>query len=188
MSGWVYIFVNSAVPNHVKVGFTEREPELRARELATTGLPGEYSVAYSVQVENPRQVEQITHRLLGEERYHKEWFQCSIDRARSAIQQAAVGQIVDDEDTYGDEDDSPLIGGHPLGPPLNSPRGIQKEQSQLPPKGAFFVANAETTGYRFEPIPPGHVKYTCPYCEYATVLLDTPIVRCDYCGRTGFLS
>ena len=181
MSGWVYVFVNAAVPNHVKVGFTERDPATRAKELAVTGLPGEYTVAYCIEVENPRQVEQATHRLLGEERYHKEWFQCSIERATEAVQQAASGQATEQGEKLDEEDDdeSPLIGGHPLGRPAKSNEATDRTE--------FSTAKAAPGRYRPQVLLSGNVEYNCPHCEHATFVPDTPTARCDYCGKTGFL-
>lgn len=180
MPGWVYIFVNAAVPNHVKVGFTDRDPEVRARELAVTGLPGEYSVAYRIKVENAKDVERVAHRLLGDEHYHKEWFQCSIDRAKSAIREAASGQTVAaDDDLDDDNDGSPLIDGHPLGPAIGGYQSIADD--------VFVVAEEDPPTDRRKATLPGHAQYICPHCDHDTIVRDTPVAWCTYCGKSGFL-
>lgn len=117
MTGWVYILTNAATPKLVKVGFTERDPELRAKELSGTGVPGELSVEFAEMVEDPRLVEREAHRLLSNFHYDKEWFKCTIRRAQEAIEQAieeAIEEAIDEERTESYEDyDGPLVPGHP---------------------------------------------------------------------------
>ncbi|HPA47526.1 MAG TPA: GIY-YIG nuclease family protein [bacterium] len=42
MKGWVYIIANKAMPGLVKVGYSMKDPELRAAELNNTGSPHPY--------------------------------------------------------------------------------------------------------------------------------------------------
>jgi T5orf172 domain len=44
--GWVYIISNPAMPGLLKVGFSRKDPQLRALEHDTTGCPQPYSVKY----------------------------------------------------------------------------------------------------------------------------------------------
>lgn len=53
MKGWVYIITNEAMPNLLKVGFSTKDPELRANELHTTGVPYRYVVEYEALVNEP---------------------------------------------------------------------------------------------------------------------------------------
>ena len=39
MRGWVYITSNKGQPGLIKVGYTDRDPEIRAGELGGTGVP-----------------------------------------------------------------------------------------------------------------------------------------------------
>ena len=84
------------MPNLVKVGFSTKDPELRAVELNNTGNPYPYEVAYDVLVNEPRDVEQIAHGLLKNKGVHenKEWFNCSIDTAVDAIKKASADGII----------------------------------------------------------------------------------------------
>ena len=91
--GWVYIISNKAMTGLVKVGFSTKDPNLRALELNHTGAPHPYSVEYDLIVENPYQVEQLAHKLLSEVREGKEWFRCSVDEARSAIIKATGEKV-----------------------------------------------------------------------------------------------
>lgn len=61
MKGWVYVMTNPSMPGLIKVGFSMSDPELRARELGHTGIPGAYLVEYEVLTGNPFQVEQAAH-------------------------------------------------------------------------------------------------------------------------------
>jgi hypothetical protein len=96
MKGWVYVITTKTMPNLVKVGFSTKDPELRAIELNNTGNPHPYKVEYDVLVNNPKNVEQATHDLLKSKNYHenKEWFNCSIEIAITAIRDATVGNIL----------------------------------------------------------------------------------------------
>ncbi|KFC76184.1 GIY-YIG nuclease family protein [Massilia sp. LC238] len=44
MKGWVYVITNKAIPDLVKVGYSRKDPELRAAELNNTGAPHPYMV------------------------------------------------------------------------------------------------------------------------------------------------
>jgi len=93
MRGWIYIITNKAMPGLVKVGFSMKDPEIRARELGGTGLPHEYVVDYEVLVEEPQTIEQAVHRRLGEYRESKEWFRCRVEEGVAAIKEIAGKEI-----------------------------------------------------------------------------------------------
>jgi hypothetical protein len=38
-AGYIYVLENETIPGLVKIGSTERNPEDRAKELMTTGVP-----------------------------------------------------------------------------------------------------------------------------------------------------
>lgn len=90
MKGWVYVITNKAMPGLVKVGYTMKDPELRAAELNHTGSPHPYVVDYELLVEEPRDIERDTHSRLRSFREGKEWFRCSSEEAIAAIK-ALVG-------------------------------------------------------------------------------------------------
>ncbi len=89
MRGWVYIISNQAMPNLLKVGFSMKDPQLRAREFDGTGVPHSYHVEWDILLDNPRDVEQLAHRHLANFREAKEWFRCSVIEAIIAIKKAA---------------------------------------------------------------------------------------------------
>jgi hypothetical protein len=83
----VYVITNAAIPNSVKIGFSTKDPKIRARELNHSGIPQPYEVAFDALVANPRDVEQQVHRYLVSKHHGKEWFQCSVAEAVDAISQ-----------------------------------------------------------------------------------------------------
>lgn len=98
MKGWVYVFSNKAMPGLVKVGFSTKDPDLRAAELNHTGSPHPYVVEYEMLIEEPYQIEQQTHRLLSSKREAKEWFRCSAEEAVVAIKHIAGTRAI--SETY----------------------------------------------------------------------------------------
>ena len=94
MRGWVYIITNKAMPGLIKVGYTMKDPELRAAELHHTGAPHPYNVDYDVLVENPREIEQQVHCHLNNKKEGKEWFRCTIKDAITAIKVIASTKAI----------------------------------------------------------------------------------------------
>lgn len=94
MKGWVYVISNRAMPDLVKVGFSTKDPKLRAEELGHTGSPHPYVVEYEVLVEDPMLMEQEAHRLLSAKHEAKEWFRCSTEMAVSAIRKCVGSRLI----------------------------------------------------------------------------------------------
>jgi hypothetical protein len=94
MKGWVYVITNNAMPGLVKVGYSRKDPELRAEELNHTGSPHPYLVDYELLIDEPYQVERKTHKLLSAKREAKEWFRCTPEEAVAAIKQIAGDRII----------------------------------------------------------------------------------------------
>lgn len=98
MKGWVYVITNAAMPSLVKVGFSTKDPELRAAELGNTGSPHPYTVEYEMLIEEPYQIEQATHKFMSHVREGKEWFKCSVEEAVLSIRNISNGQQI--SETY----------------------------------------------------------------------------------------
>ena len=96
LRGWVYVMSNKAMPNLIKVGFSTKDPELRANELGkgNTGVPHPYNVIYDVLVQNPYQIEQQVHSKLSDKNEAKEWFRCSASEAVKAIREVAGAGLI----------------------------------------------------------------------------------------------
>jgi len=94
--GWVYIITNQAMPGLLKVGYSTKDPSLRAAELDHTGSPFPYVVAYDMLVTAPRSVEQRVHEIIKRHHAGKEWFKCVTAEAIAAIRTAAgAGKILE---------------------------------------------------------------------------------------------
>lgn len=104
MKGYVYVISNPGMPGLVKVGFSMKDPELRAQELNHTGTPHPYVVDYWVLVENPEQIEQRAHRAMKNLREGKEWFRCSREEAVVAIQTIVGAGVLLEEFPHADRE------------------------------------------------------------------------------------
>ncbi|OOF44424.1 hypothetical protein BKK51_09035 [Rodentibacter trehalosifermentans] len=88
MAGWVYILSNPAMPGLLKVGYTDRDPFARAKEISqATGVPFDFIVEYQIYVSHPYELEQKTHQLLHNHRVNnnREFFNCSYEDAVETI-------------------------------------------------------------------------------------------------------
>lgn len=96
------------MPGLIKVGYSLKDPSLRASELNSTATPRPFFVIYEVLVNNPRDMERELHRELAEYHEGKEWFRCrpevAVDVARKVtesirlLESLKVGQLSDRSD------------------------------------------------------------------------------------------
>lgn len=100
MKGWVYVLSNSAMPGIVKIGYSSKDPEIRARKLGEpTGVPGPFTIECSILVDNPYGLEQRIHsHLKGIRNIGTEFFKCSPDEAITVIKDICHGKILYLED------------------------------------------------------------------------------------------
>jgi hypothetical protein len=99
MKGWIYIISNKAMPGIIKIGYSTKDPKLRAEELNHTGSPHPYIVEYEMLIEKPFEIEQKIHKVLYNNHEGKEWFRCSIESAISAIKRMMSRPSVEQEAT-----------------------------------------------------------------------------------------
>ncbi len=78
MKGWVYIATNKALEGFYKVGFSERDPQIRMGELSNTSVPYDFELIYAVMVNDANFVERKIHEQLESNRVSKqrEFFNC----------------------------------------------------------------------------------------------------------------
>ena len=91
MAGWVYILSNPAMPGLLKIGYTDRDPFARAKEISqATGVPFDFIVEYQIYVSHPYELEQKTHKLLHNHRVNdnREFFNCNYEDVVEAIKTA----------------------------------------------------------------------------------------------------
>ena len=71
-SGYVYILINPSLQKDLlKIGKTQKNPEKRAKQLTSTGVPTEFHVAFAIKTENYHIVEKSIHRSLTNQRYQR---------------------------------------------------------------------------------------------------------------------
>ena len=63
--GWIYVMTNKSMPGLVKIGFSTKDPTLRAGKLGT-GSPGKYEIVYDVLVYEPQSIEQRVHKEVAQ--------------------------------------------------------------------------------------------------------------------------
>ncbi len=92
-AGYVYILINAAFPEFIKIGLTTLGPKERAKQLSTgTGIPAPYAVAWKMHVSDCRVVEQSAHAKLATHRVrnNREFFRLSVEDAIEVISTIAV--------------------------------------------------------------------------------------------------
>jgi len=90
MKGFVYVISNPSLPGLVKIGYSMKDPHLRAgNDFDPAGLPDDYVVEYHALVDDPREVEQQVHARLKDQRHKKEWFKVSAQIAVVNIESVA---------------------------------------------------------------------------------------------------
>ncbi len=92
--GWVYIIINQAMPDLVKIGYSTKDPIMRAQELNNTGSPHPYIVAYDVLVHDPKKFEHQIHETCKNKREGKEWFNLSVPDAIVVIRNVTGDSVL----------------------------------------------------------------------------------------------
>lgn len=89
-SGYIYVLINNAMENLVKVGKTSRDAESRAKELSSvTGVPTPFTVAFDAFFEDCSVAEDYVHKQLENMGYrlssNREFFQAPLKEVINAI-------------------------------------------------------------------------------------------------------
>jgi len=86
-SGYVYILTNKSLPGLIKIGRTERDSNIRAKELQGTGVPTPFKIAFEVFCEDQVALEKAVHEDLDEYRVsaNREFFKIDVDSAISTL-------------------------------------------------------------------------------------------------------
>ena len=84
---YIYVFFNDAIPGLYKVGWTERTPLERAKELSTTGLPEPFKVAYDIKTNLTMEIEKKIHKNLNKyrPRGNREFFKADLKIIKEVI-------------------------------------------------------------------------------------------------------
>ena len=86
-NAYIYVLGNSIMPDLYKIGWTERSPEERAKELSYTGLPEPFKVLYSKTTNLSDVVEKEIHEELDDYRYRsdREFFKADLNLIKQTI-------------------------------------------------------------------------------------------------------
>ena len=89
-TGYIYCLSNLAMPGICKVGMTKRMPDVRAKELFTTGVAHPFKIEFAKKVSGFKHKEQILHNILSQysERvsYNREFFRISCEEVRKIFE------------------------------------------------------------------------------------------------------
>jgi len=87
--GYIYCFSNPSMPNILKIGMTERTPDIRLKEANNADTwkpPTPYKIEFAKKVINPKQKETTLHSLLSKYTIRtnpkREFFQVSIEEVK----------------------------------------------------------------------------------------------------------
>ena len=120
IDGYLYCFSNESMPGIVKIGITERTPDLRLKEANTSDTwkpPTPYKIEFAKKVLNPKQKETILHKLLSQytERINpkREFFRVSLEEVKTFVEiidgDLWIENKKEDEDEDDNEDDNEEI-------------------------------------------------------------------------------
>lgn len=88
MSQKVYVLINEAMPNLVKIGMTDQPLEQRIAELSRASwVPLPFEVFYAAEVQDMRKVEQLLHTVFMDKRINprREFFTIAPEQVTAAI-------------------------------------------------------------------------------------------------------
>lgn len=85
--GYVYILSNPAMPDFIKIGYSQKNPEIRAKELSNTSVPLPYKVEHEELVEFPSVIERVLHSKLSNYRIapDREFFRATVEHAAEEL-------------------------------------------------------------------------------------------------------
>ncbi|ACK67210.1 hypothetical protein PCC8801_3235 [Rippkaea orientalis PCC 8801] len=86
--GYIYILENQSLKdNLIKIGRTTKEPEVRAKELYTTGVPESFSISFACKVGDCILAEKQIHQILENYRHNskREFFVMSTKIAKENV-------------------------------------------------------------------------------------------------------
>jgi hypothetical protein len=72
MQGYIYVLINESIPNLIKIGRTTKNPQERAAELSSTGVPTKFMVAYCSEFDDCIFAEKQIHENFKNKRRNKD--------------------------------------------------------------------------------------------------------------------
>ncbi len=105
--GYIYCLSNECMPGILKVGMTERTPDVRAKELFTTGVPTPFIIEFAKKVKDVKTKEKTLHELLEQytERVspNREFFRVSLEEVRTFFKLMDGEPLIETPKEYDEE-------------------------------------------------------------------------------------
>lgn len=94
--GYIYILENKSLPGILKIGYTDRSPLERVREInAGTGVIIPWHINNTFPCKSPNHIETLVHQALSQYRLNKEGFNVSVSLAEETIH-----KIIDENNAH----------------------------------------------------------------------------------------
>ena len=87
--GNVYIMTHSFFSDVIRIGCTAEDPNLYAKTLSAK-TPGTYTVAFSLQCNNPNRIKEQIQTCLNSQKYANEFYQVAPDIAERLIKRESL--------------------------------------------------------------------------------------------------
>jgi hypothetical protein len=91
--GWVYILLNEAMPDFIKIGLTrQNDVSVRLKQLDNTSTPLPFECYFAARVPDCERLERTLHFVFGEKRARisREFFRCDKDLVKAIIELVAI--------------------------------------------------------------------------------------------------
>lgn len=90
---YLYILTNQSFNNLIKIGYTSKNPHVRAAELQSTGVPTPFYVFKYWEIQKGLETERDVHRLFSKYRHanNREFFKISPKKAETLIEKFLIG-------------------------------------------------------------------------------------------------
>ena len=100
-NSYIYVLYNHSIPGLYKVGWTERTPSERAKELSTTGLPEPFRVVFQQKTNLTMDIEKKIHKNLDifRHRGNREFFKTDLTTIKEAIKETLKSSDIYDENS-----------------------------------------------------------------------------------------
>lgn len=89
--GYIYILENKGIPGILKIGFTEKSPLERVKEINSgTGVITTWYIANAFPCKSPKNIEILVHQSLKQYNINKEGFGITLPHAEKIISQIII--------------------------------------------------------------------------------------------------
>lgn len=107
MAQIIYVLINQAMPDLVKIGRTEQDIESRIRQLDTTGVPLPFECFAAYEVADANVAEKALHLAFGDHRIRsrREFFKISPDKPTAILKAFGIKNVTPGEDIVEDKAD-----------------------------------------------------------------------------------